>query len=825
MTISEETRPLAQGPANPRVYAGVAMVSAATLMQQVALTRTFSVVQWYHFAFIAVGLGLLGFGISGTALTVFPVLRCAPLLTAAWSGLAVLPAVALALLAIVAVPFDAYLMALEPVQAAYLTMQVAALVLPFLFGGLVTGSVVTGFPEAAGRLYAASFLGAAAGALASVPLLGALGGAGAMIGAAACATAGSAVLWWAVYRRPTAPPVLAAVLVTMLTAMAATVPLDLPMSPYKALSLLRRLPDARVEFSGWNAISRVDVIRSAAVRPAPGLSPHFPGMPPSLPGLTVDGDGVRGLPAPVDASFTGYLPTAVAYRLHRGKVLIVGVGVEVLNALHHEVRQTTVLESNPLVAEAARKVGGVLDRAGQNAAPAPRPSVRLLVEHPRTYLRRTPERFDVVQVPPQESFQVVASGAFSLTEHYLYTVEAFRDYLLRLTPGGVLAVTRWIQTPPSEEIRTWAAAVAALEQLGARGPAAASRLVALRSLNTMTILVKPDGFATADIAAIRAFATSRRFDITHAPGVGAEESNRFNVMPQDLHRDAFAAVLDATSRAAFLRAYPFDVRPVYDDRPFFYHFFRWRQVPRILATLGRSWQPFGGGGYLVLLTLLAIVAVLSAGLILAPLRTLAKDPSRRQAALPRRWLVLAYFLALGLAYVCVEIAMLQQMILVLGSPTYAAAAVLSGLLVASGVGSLLVERLDRGYVATFALLVGTTGGLAWVLPEIVDAALVLSLAGRLATLAGTVLLPGVLMGMPFPAGIRLLGRTDPGLTPWAWGINGCASVVGSVLAAMAALAWGFRAVLLLGAIAYAGAGIAAALLGRTGTSVGPGAPT
>lgn len=796
------------------IHAGVALVSAAALLLQIVLTRIFSVVQWHHFAFMAVGLGLLGFGASGTALAVFPGLRRAPLRTAAWGALLVAPSVGLALLAIAAVPFDAYLMALEPVQVLYLAVQAAALVLPFLFAGLVVGAVLAGFPDAAGSIYAASFLGAAGGALAAVPLLSTLGGPQGMIASAALATSGAALLWQVspAPQRTQAPdprpapqrrPAVAAAALAVLTALAAAlVPLDLPISPYKALSQLRRFPDARVEFSKWNAISRVDVVQSTAVRSAPGLSVTFAGVPPALPGLTVDGDGPRGLPAGVDAAFTEFLPSAVAYRLRRGRTLVVGMGLEVLGALRHGMAPVIVVEANPLVVEAAQRFGGGL------------PGVTVVVENPRTYLRRTRERFDLIQVPPQESFQVVASGAFSLAENHLYTVEALRDYLGRLAPGGVLAVTRWIQTPPSEEIRVWAAAVAALSDAGPD-----SCLAALRSLNTMTVLVRPEGFGPADVAAIREFASSRRFDITYAPGVDAAEGNRYNVLPRDVHREAFTAVLDPARREEFLRAYPFDVRPVSDDRPFFFHFFRWRQVPQILAGLGRTWQPFGGGGYLVLLAMLAIVTLLSAGLILLPLRYLTRNqpsdaptvspsaPPRSQVAGPgrRRGPVFLYFLAIGAGYLFIEIPLLQQAILVLGHPTYALAAVLAGLLVASGAGSLASPRVGRRLPAVVAAVAVVAAAAALFLPGVFQTSLGFALPVRLAVIAAVALPLGLLMGVPFPAAVRALGRTDPAAIPWAWGVNGCASVIASILAAMAALEWGFGMVMLLGALAYAAA--------------------
>jgi hypothetical protein len=408
-------------------------------------------------------------------------------------------------------------------------------------------------------------------------------------------------------------------------------------------------------------------------------------------------------------------------------------------------------------------------------------------------------------VPPLDSFQVVASGAFSLAEHYLYTVEAFAACLRRLAHGGILVVTRWIQTPPSEEIRVWTAAVAAVERTGDPH----RRLAALRSLNTMTILVAPDGFSQADVETLRAFAASRRFDLTYAPGGRAAESNRFNVLPTDRHREAFLAVLDAGRRDVFLRDYPFDVRPVRDDRPFFFHFFRWRQVPGILAALGRTWQPFGGGGFLVLLALLAVVGVLGAGLILVPLARLRTTPEPAQATGWRRWHVFAYFAALGFAYLFVEIPLLQQAILLVGSATHAAGVVLSGLLLASGAGSALAARAQRGLPAVLAVLAAAIGGLAWTLPALVERTLEVTAASRLAA-AAIVLGPiGVLMGLPFPAAVRLLGQDDPQLIPWAWGINGCASVVASVLAALLSLQWGFRTVLALAAIAYAGAGAVA----------------
>ncbi len=806
-----------------RIHAGVALASGAALLLQVSLVRLFSVAQWHHLAFVAVGLGLLGFGASGTALAAFGRLRRTPIRTAAWGATAFLPATVLALLALRTVPFDAYLMALEPVQSAFLALQLLALLLPFLCAGLVTGAALVAQPERAGALYAASFAGAAAGTVASLPVLALAGGAGGMIASAAVATTGAAALWWpggtpdasGGRRRARAAAMVALTAAAMLGLAAGAAP-EIPLSPYKSLSQIRRYPEARLEFSARSAGARVEVVRSPALRFAPGLSPAYPGVPPSLPGLTVDGDGLRGLPVEGDASFTAYLPSAAAYGLSPGSALVVGVGVEVLGALHHGMEPAVVVEGNPLVAEAAAAVPGSLVRGTAALA-------QMVVENPRAYLRRSRALFDVIQVPPQESFQVVASGAFSLAENHLLTVEAFGDYLRGLAPGGVLAVTRWVQTPPTEEIRAWAGVVAALEGMAPAGPrapegAVAGRIMALRSLNTVTILAKPSGFGADEIARVRAFCAERQFDITYGPGVDPAEGNRHNVLPADLHREAFVAILSPGGRERLHADYRFDVTPSHDDRPFFFHFFRWRQVPEVVGTLGRTWQPFGGGGYLILVVLLAAVTLFAGVLIVAPLRWMGAAraagsvPPRRAAA------VLAYFLALGFGYLFVEIPLVQQSIVVLTHPTYAFVVVLSGLLLSSGAGSILSARLTGGPRAAVLAVAAAALALGWVLPSIVTLAFDLTLYARVA-LIGAITIPlGMLMGVPFPAAVRLLGRSEPSLVPWAWAINGCASVVGSIAAALLALEWGFQAVVLCGGLAYAAAFLAVIALPEARTS-------
>jgi hypothetical protein len=358
-------------------------------------------------------------------------------------------------------------------------------------------------------------------------------------------------------------------------------------------------------------------------------------------------------------------------------------------------------------------------------------------------------------------------------------------------------VTRWLQVPPSESIRAFALAVEAVEQSGGNP---ATDIVALRSYQQMLILVRRNPFADEELEAVRAFAAPRAFDLVYLPGIRAEEANQHNVMQEPVYYRACVELLEAEDSAAWYTAYPFDVEPPTDDRPFFGHFFKWEQTPEVLAMAGHTWQPFGGAGYFVLLILLALATVATGALILLPL---AARRRRRVTRETQTGVLLGYFALLGVGYLSVEIPLLQRFILFLGHPAYALSAVLFALLLFSGLGSLLSHRVRLGTV--LILLPVLIAGYALGLPALFKATLAAPLAARLLITVIALAPPGLLMGMPFPKGMTLLERRAPTLVAWAWGVNGATSVVTSILAALLALSFGFSTVLAVGAICYAGA--------------------
>jgi hypothetical protein len=469
-------------------------------------------------------------------------------------------------------------------------------------------------------------------------------------------------------------------------------------------------------------------------------------------------------------------------------VLEPGGGLDVAVAQSRGVERIVAVSPNPLVIDAVRQYGAGLYERGQ---------VEVIARSPRSYASEQPSRFDIVEVALTDAQRTVVSGAYTLGEDYRYTVEAVVDYLALLEPSGILVLHRWLQTPPSESVRAWALAIEAIERMGWSAPR--DSLVAIRSWSTMLILAKKGPFAASELETVREFCETRKFDLVFLPGMRADEANRHNVYQGAPYATIYRRLLNGEERDAILSEYEYDVRPLTDDRPFFFHFFRWRQVPEIWQRLGHTWQPFGGGGYLVLVALLGVATLASVGLIVLPLVVvrgpLTEMPARSRAR------VLAYFGCLGVAYLAIEIPLIQRFVLFLDQPTTAFATVLCVLLLASGVGSLLAPRI--GARRAIPALVLYLLLLVIVLPSVFDWFLGYPLAIRV-VVACLLLAPlGMLMGIPFPSGLALIQGRVPGLVPWAWGVNGCTSVIASVLTALVALSWGFTVVFVIAAATYA----------------------
>lgn len=778
-----------------RLYLALFLLSAAALTFEINLTRLFSVAQFYHFAFMVVSIALLGFAASGSALAIFAAIaRRGPRRSLGGLGLATALSILISYLLTNWVPFDSFSIAWDRRQIAILVLHYLALATPFFFSGMAVGLLLALYPQAAGRTYAANLLGSALGAALALLIPSLLGGEGTVVLSSALAALASLLCMERNRLLPVSFTLLSSssilLLLTLLTAGIPLPFLDLRLSPYKGLSYVLRYPDAQTLYRRWNSFSRVDLVRSASIHSIPGLSFRYLDPLPSPDGLFVDGNDLSPtLPADADATFADYLPMAVAQHLRPAAgVLILEPrgGLDVFTALALGAEQVTVVEVNPLIVDAARPLYDD-------------PRLQVIVESDRSYLRRSAEQYDIIVLSLTASYHPVRSGAYSLAEDYRYTVEAFEDALARLEPGGLLVVTRWLQNPPSEELRAFALAVTALETTGG-DPAA--QIVAFRGYQTGTLLIRNGPFRGDELALVREFLAGRAFDPIYMPGIRPEETNRYNVLPDPVYYQTFTNLLAAQPRQVFYDYYPYEVSPPSDNHPFFGHYFKWSQAPQVLAELGRTWQPFGGAGYFVVVALLILALVMAGTIIFLPLAIRQFSAGvHRPSPLVRP---LIYFSLIGLAFLLVEIPLIQRFILYLGSPAYAFTSVVFTLLLFSGLGSRLSERIPlRLGLPALLLSVLVTPML---LPGLFDLTLGLPLAARLGITLLALAPTGFLMGIPFPGGIRRMRADDQSSSiPLIWAANGAASVVASVLAALLALTFGFSWVLRLGALCYAAA--------------------
>jgi hypothetical protein len=772
-------------------------------MLQVCLTRLFSVALWHHFAFMVVSIAFLGFGASGTLLMMVPRMRTLPLRpTLACLSLSFSLATLAAYRCSNIIPFDPARIVWDRYQGVYLLAYYIVLAIPFFFAGMTLALVYTGKPEAVDRLYAWDLGGAAFGCTLVFLLYTLAGGAGTVF--SVCLL--SALASFAFRSRGWKLNLLRGSWMLIVCALLITRPgfFDLNISPYKALKVALRYPGAHILETRWDPATRLDVIESRGIRFAPGLSLEFQGSVPKQLGLCIDADHLNAVTHFTgdmdDMAFIASLPSSLPYVVSEaGHVLIVEPlgGLDVLVALYNGAEDVVTTHASPLV---LRAMEDSLEEFGGHLYEDYAETVE---EQARSLLLRTADRFDVIQLPLTDLLGATSSGLYGLSEDYTLTVEAFKTYIRALTPDGFLAVTRYLLPPPRHELRLVALGEAALEALGVQDPG--QHIGAVRSWGTFTLLVKRSPFELQEIERMKGFCREHRFDLVYYPGMPSEEANKYNRFPDPLYHDMTQKILNPATRETFHNTYLFDVRPVTDDRPFFYHNFRIDKIIPLYRAVGDKWQLFLEGGYLVHLVFLQAL-VICLLLIFLPLKKVGRPASAG---------FLMYFALLGMAFMLTEISLIQRFILFLARPVYAFSAVLFSILVTSALGSYYSRKVlflknngdisEMTSMSRIPILVATPVLLllyAFLLPTALRAAIVWPLWVRYGVTVFAILPLGFTMGTFFPAGITVLSRRFAHAIPWAWAVNASVSVAGSVLAVLIALSEGFTAVLCVAAGAY-----------------------
>lgn len=770
----------------PAIPLLIFLTSLATLAFEVLLTRVFSITLWYHFAYMVVSIAMLGFAASGTLLALFPGLK--RLDHIGWYSLALGAALPGGFILANMVPFDPVRLAWEGGELFHILFLYLFLALPFFCTGLVITTAFSVASERAGLFYGADLVGAGIGSLGVLPLLGMVPPEQAvlvlslLVTAAACLAGG-----WGL--RTVSCLVAATVIPLLLFRPLAIQP---RISPYKGMEAALRYPGAQHLRTHLTPFARIDTFRSPAVRYAPGLSLRYLEDLPEQVGISIDGGEVNAVTSarePAALAFLDELPAALPYAMgNRKQVLALDPsgGLPVLMARRKGATHVATVESTPALLDVIREdfrgfSGGIYDGESRSGLG-------------RSWLSGVGRRFDLIDLTHQGA---LPSGGFGIGEDYRFTVEAFREYLEHLTDDGILGVNLFIIPPPRTELRIVATMATALEEMGVDD--AGKHLAAIRSWGTITVLAKRTPLTSREIASVRRFCQERRFDLAWLPGASAEETNRFVRTRETDYFTAFRAILSRGERNGFFSDYLFDVRPVRDEAPFFSLFLRLDKLDAIYRTMGSKWQFFLEEGYLLPAVFLQVTAISLVLVCLPFLAGTGKGEKGDSAAIR----FLPYFALLGLAYMFVEVALIQKSILLLEQPPVAVAAVLAAILVSSGCGSLLGQRFPRLEQPATLLGIALVVLLCAIsLPWLIGSAQRWPLPFRGTFFCLIVALPGTLMGIPFPAGLRLLGRTAPALIPWAWTVNGTVSVLAPLLAVMVAMTGGFRGVLVLGAGAY-----------------------
>jgi spermidine synthase len=764
------------------LLAGLALTSFSALLLELALTRLFSVVLFYHFAFLAISIALLGLGAGGV---------CAYLLKSRLAGndtrslaarlCAMNSLVVVGVLEIVLhVP-----VALQVSWANFgrLTALYLAAAVPFFVTGLLFAVVFARETRRIPRLYGADLCGGALACLAIVPLLNWFGGPNVVLFAGTTMAAAGAI--WTDQRSVRRNAVL--LMLALLAVIGGNYSGRLIDVVY-AKGMFR--DPAQVEFARWNALSRVEVDRKGWAKVVV--------IDADANTYIMNADVSRWHDTEWEADLMSAPPALANVLRPRGEFAIIGPGggVDVLRAVANGSPSVTGIEINPIIATTIMR-----ERyADYSQHLYQRPDVHIHVTDGRSFLRATPQQFDVVQMTLVDTWASTAAGAFALSENNLYTVEAFREYFNHLKPDGMIAITRWEFQHPREALRVVAVAMEALHRLGVANPARNFIVASQGSLDEdgipVVVLAKKTAFTPAEEEAVRA----------HLDRYPQLEPL---YLPSDPGQNAFSDLITSNDPYAFARAYAYNVAPVTDNAPFFFFTLKPGQVLGEKGLRGGiDWKVNLGVLVLLLVLVISLIAVLL--FLVLPLAWKSRRRKGRHSIVP-----LLYFVALGLGYILVEIAFIQRFVLFLGHPTYALTVVIFLLMVSSGTGSLFsrlwLPRTDLSWIP-LVLVIAALLADVFLLPGRLAAWVGMGFGYRL-MVSGVLLIPlGFVMGMPFPTGLRALaalpapefpgqGASDNAIE-WAWAMNAAASVLGSVLAMVVAIQFGLTITLASGAAAY-----------------------
>ena len=846
------------------LYLAVGFAAGAVIALQIEIMRVFAVGNWTHFGSLVVSLAMLGFGVTSAVMSV-----TTAWFSRNWRGSAGVALAAFGPLAVAAnlivqqLGFNPIFLVSDPAQKWKLLTIFVASLMPFLAGAVFLGSVFLKSNKTFGRVYFADLAGSG---LCGLVVLGCM-----YLFTPANLIAAPLILWlcaaffWSMLPGGRAwLPAYAALGMIAFAAHFLVAPMlglkTLAVNDYKGVSYARKLPEAKKVYESTSPFGFLEAYTTSYLHFAPGLSDNAGFNLKSMPanaylGLYIDSDGPIGVMRdlkPEEREYFRYLPMFYPYVLKQApKTFIVqfGGGISTEVALSSGSKDVTVAEGNRAVLEAFH--GDTIKAFTSDILS----KVRVIDYEGRHFLAQTAEKFDVIDLSLADSVGLSNPGGFAVVEKFPYTAEAMRTYMGALADGGVLAVTMWNKEEPPKSVLKLYATMAMAGKLVDPQNFAKDFYVAGSYLNTTTVLFKRGGFTDDDLIKLTKHSKDMSFDEIYSPVLAfdptetdrtlsgydaqifgeapkvATDSSATGPKPGDVDPtapadDGGADMTPASSDAGTLpsvvlgrlawhalvtgtwgdvaKRYVFDERPLTNDAPYFAAYLKTKDIPRVMFDPERLEPLQDEWGYLLVWATLGVACLTAAVLLAIPVlfgwrAIFSKTPGKTMA--------IVYFACLGAGYILVEVGLIAHFVMALGNPTVSASVLITGMLVFSGLGALLSERvlpvmrtvMPVIFLAIGALLIGYALFLNFAL----DAIGAYSYVGRLAACFAFIAPPAFLMGFPMPTAMTTLGRLGKdALFVWAWGVNGSFSVIGAAAAPVIATNFGLGAVIAVAGCAY-----------------------
>lgn len=777
-----------------RISISIFLLSVSIIAYQLLLMHIFSITQWYHFAFMVISVALLGFGAAGSFIALF---KHRLITNASWlipfsmliSGLLQCSAVFLSQLSFAR--FDSYLIFADYSQFINLITTYLIFFLPFFFGALSIGLSFIIYIDHIGKLYFFNLIGSGLGGIAALILY-------------------SIFLPEEISSLISILPIISALIlfpknykriftVIFILSIAVSVfffinPSALKKSEFKSISKTLNLIDAKVVFTKNSPYGLIEVVSSPVLRYSQGLSLAYQKEVPQSKAIFLNGDWFGAVVKANNGKneFLHYTAAALPYvmkKKERVLILNAGSGIETAQAISYNANRITAVEQNSIIISLMKN-----EFAEDSDSLYHHKNLTIRNIDSRTFLQADTNKYDLITLPYTNSFGG-GVGLYALQEQYLFTVDSFEDMFDHLNSEGVISVSSWIDYPFRNPLKVLSTIVEVLHEKNITE--FKNHIAAVKSWGTITFVVKRSPLNPEEIMNIRSFCDSLMFDPIILPDLSESERTKYNSMQDEKFFEYIDEILSG-HRSRFYDEYDFNIKPVDDNQPYFSQFLKWKSLSYLKDVYGIRNAPFLEIGYLlVMITFIQIIIIAFVLIILPLLKTDLKGKGKLKT--------LIYFGAIGLGYMFVEIIFIQRFILYFGNIIYAAAAVISSMLICSGVGSYLSSKIKgskRNLIFICGLILAVLISYKFLLTPVLQSTIGFEFFLKVVIAFFLIAVPSFLMGMPFPIGLKIISTENKSLVAWAWGINGCSSVVSSVLVVVIAVEFGFALVMLIAALSY-----------------------